>query len=65
MTSLSTVLALTSLKDLPCFYITGTLGEEIYMQQPHGFHSGTCCNVLRLVKSFYELEQLDGCATLN
>lgn len=64
MASVRTVLALAALEDLDLrsvdishAYINGTLEEEIYMQQPDGFHFGKPGEVLRLVKSLYGLKQ--------
>jgi hypothetical protein len=38
-------------------YINGTLEDEIYMQQPDGFHFSKPGDVLHLVKSLYGLKQ--------
>ena len=64
MASIRTVFALAALEDLDLrsvdishAYINGTLEEEIYMQQPDGFHFGKPGDVLRLVKSLYGLKQ--------
>jgi hypothetical protein len=64
MASICTVLALATLEDLDLrsvdishAYINGTLEEEIYMQQPDGFHFGKPGDVLRFVKFLYGLKQ--------
>ena len=64
MASIRTVLALSALEDLDLrsvdishAFINGDLEEEIYMQQPEGFHFGGKDDVLRLNKSLYGLKQ--------
>ena len=64
LASIYTVLALATLENLDLHsvhishaYINGTLEEEIYMQQPDGFHFGKPGDVLRLVKFLYRLKQ--------
>ena len=67
MASLRVVLALSALEDLDLrsldishAYVNGTLEEEVYMEQPDGFHFGNPGDVLRLRKSLYGLKQA-GC----
>lgn len=62
--SIRVVLALSALEDLDLCsvdishaYINGELEEEIYMDQPEGFHFGNPGDVLRLRKSLYGLKQ--------
>ena len=43
--------------DISHAFINGTLEEEIYMQQPEGYHFGAPGDVLRLKKSLYGLKQ--------
>lgn len=64
MASIRTVLALAALEDLDLrsvdishAFINGELEEEIYMEQPEGFHFGKPGDVLRLNKSLYGLKQ--------
>ena len=64
MASIRVVLALSALEDLDLrsvdishAYINGDLEEEIYMDQPEGFHFGNPGDVLRLRKSLYGLKQ--------
>lgn len=67
MASIRTVLALSAIEDLHLrsvaishAFINGTLEEEIYMQQPEGYHFGNPGDMLRLKKSLYGLKQA-GC----
>ena len=64
MATIRTVLALSALEDLHLrsidishAFINGTLEEEIYMEQPEGYHFGNPGDVLRLKKSLYGLKQ--------
>ena len=64
MATLRTVLAISALEDLDLrsldishAFINGVLEEEIYMEQPEGFHFGNPEDVLRLKKSLYGLKQ--------
>ena len=43
--------------DISHAFINGELEEEIYMEQPDGFHFGNPGDVLKLVKSLYGLKQ--------
>ena len=43
--------------DVKTIFWYGDLHEEIYMQQPDGFHFGKPGDVLRLVKFLYRLKQ--------
>ena len=44
--------------DIKTAYLNGSLDEEIYMDQPKGFHStGESGSVCRLVKAIYGLKQ--------
>lgn len=45
--------------DIKTAFLNGTLEEEIYMQQPHGFQKGN--EVLKLKKSIYGLKQAARC----
>ena len=60
MATLRTVLAISALEDLNLrsldishAFINSELEEEIYMEQPDGFHFGLPGDVLRLLKSLY------------
>lgn len=64
MASIRTILAIAAIEDLDLrsvdishAYINGELQEEIYMQQPEGYHFGNPGDVLRLNKSLYGLKQ--------
>ena len=64
MASIRTVPALAAIDDLHLrsvdishAFINGELEEEIYMQQPEGYHFGKPGYVLRLRKSLYGLKQ--------
>ena len=64
MASIRIVLALSALEDLDLrsidisnAYTNGILEEEVYMQQPEGFHFGQPGDVLRLRKALYGLKQ--------
>ena len=64
MATIRTVLALAAIDDM-CLrsidishaFINGVLDEEIYMQQPEGYHFGNPGDVLHLRKSLYGLKQ--------
>lgn len=64
MATIRTVLALSAVEDLHLrsidishAFINGELDEEIYMEQPEGYHFGNPGDVLRLRKSLYGLKQ--------
>ena len=64
MATIRTVLTLSAIEDLHLrsidishAFINGTLEEEIYMEQPEGYHFGNPGDVLRLRKSLYGLKQ--------
>ena len=64
MATLRTVLAISALEDLDLHsldishaYLNRTLEEEVYMEQPDGFHFGNPGDVLCLRKSLYGLKQ--------
>lgn len=64
MASIRTILAIAAIEaldlrsvDISHAYINGKLQEEIYMQQPEGYHFGNPGDVLRLNKSLYGLKQ--------
>ncbi|GMF21325.1 unnamed protein product [Phytophthora fragariaefolia] len=62
--SLRLFLALATIQDLyvhqmdvSTAFLNGTLFEDIYMQQPHGFRHGNASTVCKLKKSLYGLKQ--------
>lgn len=62
--SLRLLLAISTIKDLHVHqmdvstaFLNGSLCEDIYMQQPHGFRHGDKSNVCKLKKSLYGLKQ--------
>ena len=64
MATLRVVLALAAMEDLDLraldisnAFINGLLEEEVYIQQPEGFHFGNPGDILRLRKALYGLKQ--------
>ena len=64
MATLRVVLALAAMEDLDRravdisnAFINGLLEEEVYIQQPEGFHFGNPGDILRLRKALYGLKQ--------
>uniref|UniRef100_H3G7R0 Reverse transcriptase Ty1/copia-type domain-containing protein n=1 Tax=Phytophthora ramorum TaxID=164328 RepID=H3G7R0_PHYRM len=62
--SLRLLLAIATIKDfhvhqmdVSTAFLNGSLFEEIYMQQPHGFRHGDASRVCKLKKSLYGLKQ--------
>jgi len=62
--TLCIILALSAVNDLElcsveisAAFTNGDLDEDIYMQQPEGFHEGASNKVFKLRKSFYGLKQ--------
>jgi hypothetical protein len=43
--------------DISSAFLNGELEEEVYMEQPEGFHQGAYDDFLRLLKGIYGLRQ--------
>ena len=43
--------------DVKTAFLNGNLTEEVYMTQPEGFTSGSCCKICKLQRSIYGLKQ--------